>query len=60
MLKNFWYAAGFADRVTVNPMRVTVLGQRLALCRTPEGRAVALSVLCVYRGAALSGGKAAI
>jgi phenylpropionate dioxygenase-like ring-hydroxylating dioxygenase large terminal subunit len=53
MLKNFWYAAGFADRVTV-------LGQRLALCRTPEGRAVALSVLCVYRGAALSGGKAAI
>ena len=56
MLKNFWYAVEFADRVTTKPMRVTVLGQYLALYRTPKGRPVALSDLCVHRGAALSGG----
>ena len=56
MLKNFWYAVEFADRVSAKPVRVTVLGQHLALYRTPEGRAVALSDLCVHRGAALSGG----
>ncbi len=56
MLKNFWYAVEFADRVSVKPTRVTVLGQHLALFRTPEGRPVALSDLCVHRGAALSGG----
>ena len=57
MLKNFWYAVEFADSVTVKPMRVTVLGQHLALYRTPEGRPVALSDLCVHRGGALSGGE---
>ncbi|GHJ47989.1 hypothetical protein Cs7R123_53310 [Catellatospora sp. TT07R-123] len=56
MLKNFWYAVEFADRVTTKPMRVTALGQHLALYRTPKGRPVALSDLCVHRGAALSGG----
>ena len=33
-------------------------GQHLALYRTPEGRPVVLSDLCVHRGAALSGGTA--
>ncbi|XVU21201.1 Rieske 2Fe-2S domain-containing protein [Actinoplanes sp. CA-054009] len=56
MLKNFWYAVEFADRLTTKPVRVTVLGQHLALYRTPSGRVVALSDLCVHRGAALSGG----
>jgi phenylpropionate dioxygenase-like ring-hydroxylating dioxygenase large terminal subunit len=56
MLKNFWYAVEFADRVTVQPMRVTVLGQQLALYRTPEGRPLALSDRCAHRGAALSAG----
>ncbi|WP_027343172.1 aromatic ring-hydroxylating dioxygenase subunit alpha [Hamadaea tsunoensis] len=56
MLKNFWYAVEFADRVTTKPVRVTALGQHLALYRTPKGRPVALSDLCVHRGAALSGG----
>lgn len=56
MLKNFWYAVEFASRVTAKPVRATVLGQHLALYRTPEGRPVALSDLCVHRGAALSGG----
>ncbi len=57
MLKNFWYAVEFAGRVGPEPQRVTVLGQHLALYRTPEGRLVALSDLCVHRGAALSGGR---
>jgi phenylpropionate dioxygenase-like ring-hydroxylating dioxygenase large terminal subunit len=56
MLKNFWYAVEFAGRVTAKPTRVTVLGQHLALYRTPDGAPVALSDLCVHRGAALSGG----
>ncbi len=56
MLKNFWYAVEFADRVSAKPTRVTVLGQHLALYRTPQGAPVALSDLCVHRGAALSGG----
>jgi phenylpropionate dioxygenase-like ring-hydroxylating dioxygenase large terminal subunit len=56
MLKNFWYAVEFSNRVTTKPARVTVLGQHLALYRTPKGRPVALSDLCVHRGAALSGG----
>lgn len=56
MLKNFWYAVEFADRVTNKPARVTVLGQHLAIYRTPSGKVVALSDLCVHRGAALSGG----
>lgn len=56
MLKNFWYAVEFGDRVTDKPVRITVLGQHLALYRTPSGKIVALSDLCVHRGAALSGG----
>lgn len=56
MLKNFWYAVEFADRVTAKPDRVTVLGQHLVLYRTPSGRPVALSDRCVHRGAALSDG----
>ena len=56
MLKNFWYAVEFAERLGAKPLKVTVLGQHLALYRTPEGKPVALSDLCVHRGAALSGG----
>jgi phenylpropionate dioxygenase-like ring-hydroxylating dioxygenase large terminal subunit len=57
MLKNFWYAVEFSARVTTKPERLTVLGQYLVVYRTPkQGRVVALSDLCVHRGAALSGG----
>src|SRR4051794_6801913 len=56
MLKNFWYAVEFGDRVTNKPVRITVLGRHLTLYRTPSGKIVALSDLCVHRGAALSGG----
>lgn len=56
MLKNFWYGVGFSKDVTADPQRVTCLGQDLVLYRTPAGKAVCLSDLCVHRGAALSGG----
>jgi phenylpropionate dioxygenase-like ring-hydroxylating dioxygenase large terminal subunit len=56
MLKNFWYAVEFADRVAAKPVRITVLGQQLALYRRNDGKPVALSDLCVHRGGALSGG----
>ena len=46
MLKNFWYAVEFSDKVTTKPERITVLGQHLVVYRTPkQGRVVALSDL---------------
>ncbi|WRZ88224.1 aromatic ring-hydroxylating dioxygenase subunit alpha [Streptomyces sp. NBC_01007] len=59
MLKNFWYAVEFADRVGRQPLKVICLGQSLVLYRTGDGRPVALSDLCAHRGAALSGGTLA-
>ncbi|MEU4084804.1 aromatic ring-hydroxylating dioxygenase subunit alpha [Streptomyces aureus] len=56
MLKNFWYAVEFSDRVVRKPLKAVCLGQSLVLYRTPAGKAVALSDLCAHRGAALSAG----
>ena len=36
MLKNFWYAVEFADRVTTKPIKITVPRSDLALYRTPK------------------------
>ncbi|MGY2063393.1 Rieske 2Fe-2S domain-containing protein, partial [Nocardia gipuzkoensis] len=57
MLKNFWYALEFADRVDRDPRRVTCLGQDFVLYRTESGAPVCLSDLCVHRGGALSMGR---
>ncbi|MBF6331169.1 aromatic ring-hydroxylating oxygenase subunit alpha [Nocardia transvalensis] len=57
MLKNFWYALEFADRVGRAPRKVTCLGQDFVLYRTQDGAPVCLSDLCVHRGGALSMGK---
>ncbi len=58
MFKNFWYAVEFsADLVVGKPEKVKVLGQQLVIYRKPsDGSVVAMSDLCVHRGAALSGG----
>ncbi|MFI6043816.1 Rieske 2Fe-2S domain-containing protein [Nocardia sp. NPDC051321] len=56
MLKNFWYALEFADRVGREPAKVTCLGQDFVLYRTAAGAPVCLSDLCVHRGGALSMG----
>ena len=58
MFKNFWYAVEFsADVKPGKPKKVKVLGQQLVLYRkTSDNSVVAMSDLCVHRGAALSGG----
>jgi phenylpropionate dioxygenase-like ring-hydroxylating dioxygenase large terminal subunit len=56
MLKNFWYAVAWDDEVTREPTKVTVLGQELVLYRDTKNSPVAMSDLCIHRGAALSGG----
>ncbi len=56
MLKNFWYACEVADAIGTAPRKVRLLGQDLALFRGADGQVVALSDLCVHRGASLSGG----
>lgn len=56
MLKNFWYACEFSERITHQPLRMTTLGQRLVFYRKHDGSVVCLSDLCVRRGGALSGG----
>jgi phenylpropionate dioxygenase-like ring-hydroxylating dioxygenase large terminal subunit len=58
MFKNFWYGVEFSKDVKVgSPKKVKVLGQQLVLYRKPsDGQVVAMSDLCVHRGAALSEG----
>ena len=58
MFKNFWYAVEFSADVKVgSPMKVKLLGQQLVVYRKPsDGKVVAMSDLCVHRGAALSAG----
>ncbi len=56
MLKNFWYAVENASVVADSPVRVRVLAQDIVLFRDEQGELVALSDLCVHRGAALSKG----
>ncbi|AYF76995.1 aromatic ring-hydroxylating dioxygenase subunit alpha [Nocardia yunnanensis] len=56
MLKNFWYALEFADKVGREPRRATCLGQEFVLYRTEAGTPICLSDLCVHRGGSLSMG----
>lgn len=56
MLKNFWYAVAWDNEVTDKPNKIRVLGQDLALFRTPDGKANCVSDLCVHRGGSLGEG----
>ena len=56
MIKNFWYAIEFSEEVTIEPKRLTILGQELVLYRDTAGKPVVMSDLCVHRGGALSDG----
>lgn len=58
MFKNFWYAVEFSDDLAVGkPKKIKILGQQIVLYRKNSDRSiVAMSDLCVHRGAALSGG----
>ena len=51
-----WYAAATSSEVGRAPLSRPVLGTRIALYRTLDGRAVALEDRCVHRPVPLSGG----
>jgi nitrite reductase/ring-hydroxylating ferredoxin subunit len=53
---NEWYAAAFSDEVGRVLLKRTLLGERVVLFRTLEGRAVALSDRCAHRSYPLSSG----
>lgn len=56
-LKNTWYAAGFSEDFTEQPLLRTLLGVPMALYRTASGQAVALDDRCPHRFAPLHQGR---
>ena len=57
MLKNFWYACEFSERVSDGPSPLMLLGERLVLYRQKNGGVVCLKDRCAHRGGALSRGR---
>jgi phenylpropionate dioxygenase-like ring-hydroxylating dioxygenase large terminal subunit len=58
MFKNFWYAVEFSSDLKAGELKkVKLLGQQLVLYRKRDNSVVAMSDLCVHRGAALSDGE---
>jgi phenylpropionate dioxygenase-like ring-hydroxylating dioxygenase large terminal subunit len=55
--RNAWYVAAFSHEVTQRPMSRRLLGDRVVLYRTEDGRVVALADYCAHRAMPLSGGK---
>ena len=56
MLKNFWYACEFSDRVKDKPVPLMLLGEKLVLYRTQSGKVACLRDRCAHRGDELSRG----
>jgi vanillate O-demethylase monooxygenase subunit len=56
-LRNYWYVAAWSDEVGEKPLARTILGEAVALFRTPDGRAHALQDRCAHRRMPLSNGK---
>lgn len=57
-VRNTWYVAAWSrDLDDAKPYAMTVLGERLVLYRTEQGRAIALEDRCVHRLAPLSLGR---
>jgi vanillate O-demethylase monooxygenase subunit len=56
-LKNAWYVAAYAHELQDRPLARTLLGQKLVLYRTSQGRPVALADRCPHRGVPLSMGR---
>lgn len=56
-LRNAWYVAGWSEALVDTPLRITVLGEPLALFRAADGSVVALGDICPHRFASLGGGK---
>jgi len=56
-LKNAWYVAAWADDVTAALTPLEILGERVVLYRTTQGRCVALEDACPHRKLPLSLGR---
>ncbi len=56
MYTNIWYVAGFAQDLTNEPIKVTILGADLVLFRETDGTARCISNVCPHRGSSLAEG----
>ena len=56
-LVHYWYAAARSDELGRRPLAATLLGLRLVLWRTRDGRARAFVDRCLHRNALLSKGE---
>lgn len=55
-LRNYWYPVMFSRRLGRRPVSLTLLGERILLCRD-SGRPYALHDRCPHRGVPLSAGR---
>lgn len=56
-LENFWYAAGWSDEITSQPLARRILDRPVALFRTESGKAAAFDDCCPHRMIPLSRGR---
>lgn len=56
-LENFWYAAGWSDEITKQPLARRILDRPVALFRTESGKAAAFEDCCPHRMVPLSRGR---
>jgi len=56
-LRSCWHPVAYADTLTDEPLRVTLLGEAVVLWRDSHGHAHALNDVCIHRGTALSLGR---
>ena len=56
-LRNAWYVAAWADEITAALTPLEILGERVVLYRTADGRCVALEDACPHRKLPLSMGR---
>ena len=56
-LRDCWHPVAYADALTSEPLRVTLLGEPVVLWRDSHGEPHALSDICIHRGTALSLGR---
>lgn len=56
-VKNAWYVVAWAEEITREPMKRTVLGEDVVLYRKQDGTVVALADRCAHRAYPLSAGK---
>jgi vanillate O-demethylase monooxygenase subunit len=56
-LENYWYAAGWSEEITAQPLARRILDRPVALFRTASGKAAAFDDCCPHRMVPLSRGR---